>query len=63
MERREEERCIVDVVVVAAAVVAAAVVGAVVVDVVVREMRQVWGQNCGACLALKAPMQNAAVLL
>ena len=53
MERREEERCIVAVVVVAAAVV----------DVVVREMRQVWGQNCDACLVLKAPMQNAAVLL
>jgi len=54
VERREEERCIV--------AVAAAVVGAVVVDVVVREMRQVWGQNCDACLVLKAPMQNAAVL-
>ena len=58
MERREEERCIV------AVVVVAAVVGAVVVDVVVREMRQVWGQQkCDVCLVLKAPMQNAAVLL
>ena len=58
MERREEERCIVAVVVVA---VAAA---AVVVDVVVRDMRQVWGQQkCDACLVLKAPMQSAAVLL
>ena len=61
MERREEERCIVAVVVVA---VAAAVVVDVVVDVVVRDMRQVWGQQkCDACLVLKAPMQNAAVLL
>ena len=61
MERREEERCIVAVVVVA---VAAAVVVDVVVDVVVRDMRQVWGQQkCDACLVLKAPMQNSAVLL
>jgi len=61
VERREEERCIVAVVVVA---VAAAVVVDVVVDVVVRDMRQVWGQQkCDACLVLKAPMQNAAVLL
>ena len=61
MERREEERCIVAVVVVA---VAAAVVVDVVVDVVVRDMRQVWGQQkCDACLVLKASMQNAAVLL
>jgi len=62
VERREEERCIVAVVVVAVA--AAAVVVDVVVDVVVRDMRQVWGQQkCDACLVLKAPMQNAAVLL
>ena len=56
VERREEERCIV--------AVAAAVVVDVVVDVVVRDMRQVWGQQkCDACLVLKAPMQTAAVLL
>ena len=45
------------------AAAAAVVVDVVVVDVVVRDMRQVWGQQkCDACLVLKAPMQNAAVL-
>ena len=55
MERREEERCIVDVVVV--------VVDVVVDDVVVvREMRQEWEQQkCDACLVPMTPAAAAGL--